>query len=107
MSSSVASACSIIAFALKCFAKSLFCLFSFAYSAEMNVLMFAHVLSAAGFASHSRTAGSNSPVALSWKSAMSRLSLRSEVIPFLCIIVVVVVEWGPIVRGFQVCVICT
>jgi hypothetical protein len=36
MSSSVASACSLIAFALNCFAVNLFCLFSFAYSVEMK-----------------------------------------------------------------------
>ncbi len=64
ISSSVPSACSSIAFALNCFAVSLFCLFSFAYSVEMKFLMLTHVLSAAGFASHSRTAASNSPVAL-------------------------------------------
>ena len=64
MSSSVASACSSIVFALNCFAVSLFCLFSLAYSVEMKVFMFAHVLSAAGFTSHSLTAASNSPVVL-------------------------------------------
>ncbi len=37
ISSSVASACSSIAFALNCFAVSLFCLFSFAYSVEIQV----------------------------------------------------------------------
>ena len=42
MSSSVASACSLIAFALNCFAVSLFCLFSLAYSVKMKVLMLAH-----------------------------------------------------------------
>ena len=57
MISSVISACSWIAFALKCFADSLFCLFSFGYSAVINVLMLAHVLSAVGFASHSRRRG--------------------------------------------------
>jgi hypothetical protein len=64
MSSSVASTCSSIAFALNCFVVSLLCLFSLAYSVEMKVLMLVHVLSAAGFASHSLTAASNSPVTL-------------------------------------------
>jgi hypothetical protein len=64
ISSSVASACSLIEFALNCFSVSLFCLFLFAYSVEMKFLMLTHVLSAAGYASHSRTAASNSPVAL-------------------------------------------
>ncbi len=60
ISSSVASACSSIALALNSFAVSLFCLFSRVYSAEMNVLMFVHVLLVAGLFSHSRTAASNS-----------------------------------------------
>ncbi len=64
ISSYVASACSLIEFALNCFAVSLFCLFSFAYSVEIKFLMLTHVLSAAGFASHSQTVASNSPVAL-------------------------------------------
>lgn len=61
---SVAFACSSIIFALKFLAVSLFCLFSFAYSAEIKVLIFCHVFVAAGLFSHSRTAASNSPVAL-------------------------------------------
>ncbi len=40
ISASVALACSSIMFALNFFAVSLFCLFSFAYSVEMKVLMF-------------------------------------------------------------------
>jgi hypothetical protein len=64
ISSSVAYACSSIMFALKFFAVSLFCLFSFAYSDETKVLMFCHVLLPAGRCSHSRTAASNSPEAL-------------------------------------------
>ncbi len=83
ISSSVASACSCIAFALKCFAEILFCLFSLAYSATIKVLMLAHVLSAVGLAFHSWMAGSNSPVAFRWKSAMSLLSFGSDMIPFL------------------------
>ncbi len=63
ISSSVASACSSIMFALKCFTVSSFGMFSFAYSAEMNVLMFCQVLFAAVFASHWRHAASNSPAA--------------------------------------------
>jgi hypothetical protein len=43
MSSSVALACYLVLFALKFFALSLFCLFFFAYSTEMKVLMFTHV----------------------------------------------------------------
>jgi hypothetical protein len=61
ISSSVASACSSIALALSCFAVSLFCLFSYAYSAEMNVLMFVHVLLVTGLFFQSRTAALNSP----------------------------------------------
>ena len=64
MSSSVASACSSIAFAFICFAVCLFCLFYFAYSADMKSLIFAHVLLATGLASHSLTAASYSPVLL-------------------------------------------
>ena len=63
INSSVASACSSIMFALKFFAVSLFCLFSFACSAEMKVLMFCQVLLTVGLFSHSLTAASNSPEA--------------------------------------------
>ena len=83
MRSSAASARSLIAFALNCFAVSLFCLFSFAYSADTKSLIFAHVLVTAGLASHSLTAASYSPVLLRYQSAMSVLSFRSDVIPAL------------------------
>jgi hypothetical protein len=43
ISSSVALACSLIMFALKFFVVSLFCLFSFACSVKMKVLIFCHV----------------------------------------------------------------
>ena len=43
ISSSVASACSSIVFALNCFAVSLFCYFSFAYSVEIKLLILIHV----------------------------------------------------------------
>ncbi len=62
ISSLVASAVSSIKFALNCLAVALVCLFSFAYSLEMNVLMFVHVFVAAVLFFHSRTAGSYSPV---------------------------------------------
>ncbi len=62
INSSVASAVSSIKFALNCLAVALVCLFSFAYSLEMNVLMFTHVFVAAVLLSHSRTAGSYYPV---------------------------------------------
>lgn len=81
ISSSVAAACSSIMFALNCFAVSLFCLFSFAYSTEMKVLMLFHVLFAVGLFSHSRTAASNSPDDLKKYNAMSLRSFRSDVIP--------------------------
>jgi hypothetical protein len=61
MSSSVASACSSIAFALYCLAVSLFCLFSLAFSVAMKDLMFDHVFDADGFCSHLLTAASNFP----------------------------------------------
>ncbi len=83
MSSSVASAFSWITFDLQCFEISLFCLFSFAYSAEMSVLMFFQVLSAAGICSHSWHAASNLLAALRKYSAMSLHLFRSELIPFL------------------------
>ncbi len=82
ISSSIASACSWIAFAENCFAVSLFCLFSLAYSIEMKVLMFGHILLAVGFCSHSRTVASNSPVAFKWHNAMSLLLLKYDLIPF-------------------------
>jgi hypothetical protein len=66
ISSSVTYACSSIALDLHCFAVSLFCLFSRAYSAKMNVLMFIHVLSTAALFSHSCTTASNFPDALKW-----------------------------------------
>jgi hypothetical protein len=49
--SSAASACSSIAFALYRFAVSLICLLSFAYSADMKNLTFAHGLVATGLVS--------------------------------------------------------
>jgi hypothetical protein len=61
VSSSIALACSSMLFALNFFAVSLFCLFSFAYSNMMKVLMFTHVFWAAGFCSYSLTAASNLP----------------------------------------------
>jgi hypothetical protein len=64
MSSSIALACSLIAFALNCFAVSFFCYFVFVYSADMNDIMFCRILVAAGLASHSCIAASNSPVLL-------------------------------------------
>ncbi len=74
--SSIASACSWIAFAENCFAVSLFCLFFLAYSIEMKVIMFGRVLLAVGFCSHSRTVALNSPVAFKWYSAMSLCSFN-------------------------------
>ena len=81
ISSSVASACSLIMLALKFFAVSLFCLFSFAYSAEMKVLMFCHIFCPAGRCSHSLMAASNSLDAFKKYRAMSRCSFRSEAMP--------------------------
>jgi hypothetical protein len=81
ISSTVASACSLIMLALKFFAVSLFCLFSFAYSTEIKVLMFCHVFCPAGRCSHSLTAASNSPDAFKKYRAMSRRLFRSEVMP--------------------------
>ncbi len=82
ISSSVVSACSWIAFAENCFVVSLFCLFYLAYSIEMKVLMFGHVLLAVCFCSHLRTVVSNSPVAFKWYSAMSLNLFQSVLIPF-------------------------
>jgi hypothetical protein len=81
ISSSVASASSLIMLALKFFAVSLFCLFSFVYSAVMKVLMFCHVFWPAGRCSHSLTAASNSPDAFKKYRAMSQRLFRSEVMP--------------------------
>ncbi len=61
MSSSVASACSSITFALYCLAVSLFYLFSLTYSVAIKDLMFVHVFDADGFSSHLHLAASISP----------------------------------------------
>jgi hypothetical protein len=56
INSFVGVACFSIVLALNCFAVSLFCLFMHAYSTEMKVLMFAHILSLVGLFSHLGTA---------------------------------------------------